>query len=974
MMKKANRKKTIITMLVAVAAIGLMAGLFAMQHNDNVAGDSKAKATPAQSEPLTGDSPADSGTAASGKTEGDGGEGKSGGSADPYARAEQMLKDYPDEKYEGFILQLKGDASAEDVEAVDRAIAGGAHLTKLQYTEGAYTAASLEDIRACVDESLIDCIEPDFQKHMMEGEGEPEGAEAQTETGLQSVEAPNDPRYNEPYFDKDEHRDIPKQYNLPNMNVPAVWAYGLDGRDQDASVDMDLDGDAANDDIVIAIIDSGLKDGHLDMDPSRIVSGRNFASDRTTRGTDYTDDDNGHGSMVAGIIAAISDNNRGIAGILQGVKIMPLRIFNGETTSGSIFLSALNYACEQKEAFVSSGGERGTNISVINMSLGGDVPSDLEKAACNRAINDGILLVCAAGNNYTKKGQLPNYPAQYAMGVGSVGQTNSVSSFSQRLSQTDGDGYANKLWVTAPGEDIWGLDKSSEDSYGHGGGTSFACPEVAALAALCKSLDNGMTQSQFMKLLKDTAVRKSGTQGKINGQDAQYGWGLTDYRRTTNRLLGEKAADLSGKAITRLNTNRNGSSVLDKTVTLASMRTYAEQDSYQVTLSDTDKPTVTVYGITLHALAEQFGREQDCPVEVTIKGKKLVDPAEDDGLEDDSKEIAAAESGETVDDADAAEKAAAGDESGAEDVAAEGEVTVAEADADGTDDEEVPEFEECTVTLTAKQLDQAMLALCEDPLEDDNTLISLGNYMRLAIDGASEEDWLYDPEEIAVKAADHKWNSGKVTRAATSTQAGVKTFTCTVCEATKQESIPKLAPGAVSGLQTTGYYSSRKIRITVNGAPGATNYEIRWRQNSGAWKSMKTGGSRTAWIGGLRAGGMVDLQVRGYRDSDGKYGPWSGTAYRLMNTVKVKKVSGGKKKVTVRWKKTSGATGYQVYYSTRKDMKGAKIRTVGKKKTSCTIKGLKKKTRYYVAVCPVRTSGNTYDGILSSIRSAKTKK
>ncbi|MBQ6400925.1 MAG: S8 family serine peptidase [Firmicutes bacterium] len=961
MMKKANRKKTIITMLVAVAVIGLMAGLFAMQHNDNVAGDSKAKATPAQSEPLTGDSPADSGTAASGKTEGDGGEGKSGGSADPYARAEQMLKDYPDEKYEGFILQLKGDVSAEDVEAVDRAIAGGAHLTKLQYTEGAYTAASLEDIRACVDGSLIDCIQPDFQKHMMEGETE----QQETDVALQSAVEPNDPKYS-------------SQYNLPNMKVPTVWSYGLDGRDQDNTVDMDYDGNGTGDAIIVAVIDSGLVSEHEDMDESRVVDGYNFAADRNTWDTQ---DDNGHGSFVSGVIAAKSDNRKGIAGILQGVEIMPIRVFDrsGRAVS-SVFLEAVNYACDQKEEYIRTGGRDGVNISVINMSLGGPVPDPLERQACNRAMNDGMILVCAAGNEYSKKGQLASYPAQYTMGVGAVDDDNTVSYYSQRLSASDGSGYANKLWVTAPGDELWSVGASSERSYQHGSGTSFSCPELSALAALCKSLDNDMNQAEFMKLLKDTAVRKSGTQGKINGQDVQYGWGLTDYGRTINRLLGEKAADLSGKAITRLNANRNGSSVLDKTVMLASMRAYAEQDAYQVALSETDKPTVTVYGITLHTLAEQFGRGQDCPAKVTIKGKRLVDPAEGDAAEDGGKEIAAAESGETADDADAAEKAAAGDEPGAEEDAAtaektaEGELAVAEADASGTDDEEVPQFEECTVTLTADKLNRSMLVLYEDPLEEDDSIISQGNYMRLAVDGSSAADWLYDPELVTMEVVDHHWDGGKVTRAATSTRTGVKTFTCTVCGATKRETIPMLAPGAASGVQVTGYYSSRQINVMFNPGAGATNYLVRWRQNGGSWQSKAVGGSTSAWIGGLSTGAMIDVQVQSYRSTDGKYGPWSDTGRCLMSTVKTKKAKGGKKKVTVRWKKTSGATGYKVYYSTRKDMKGAKVKTVGKKKTSCTIKGLKKKTRYYVAVCPVRTSGNTYDGILSSIRSAKTKK
>lgn len=1076
MKKKETRTKTIITLLVAFAAIGLMAGLFAVQHS-SLSGEN-AKAAPAASDPQTADSAAagnhDPAARIDGNTKTDGAAGgKTAGSGDPYARAKQVLKDYPDEKYDGFIVQLNENASAKDAADVDRAIEQGAKLTKLQYTENTYTAASLDEIRACVDDSLISCIQPNYQKYMMEGEME-----------QQSAEDPDDPDYS-------------LQFNLRNLSVPAVWAYGFDGRDQDSTVDMDHNGNAEDDDIIIAVIDSGLIDDHEDIDKNRVLKGQNFASDGLP---DDTDDENGHGTFVSGIIAAKSDNGKGIAGILQGVKIMPLRIFGSRgTTSSDIFLEALNYASSQKELFRRTDGREGVNISVINMSLGGDVPSAIEKEACERAIRAGIILVSSAGNDYDDKGQKPSYPAQYCMGVGSVNSVNNVSDFSQRLSGHDGEGYANKLWVTAPGQSIRSLSTAGTHSYRYNSGTSFSCPEVAALAALCKSLDNGMNQSGFMDLVKETAERKDGSLGNIYGQDREYGWGLANFEKTINAMLDsqqiqlgqqsmvtvnvrngagsvipsaqtviqEKTSGDSGSAIApdepggsvwtlqrgktytyritadgydpeeghftlrtekrvlavtltnknrypvtirvvdvhgedtaydsmtmkasddeqfnpasertyklpngkykctvkapdaletiqtivvddvkenltngktetvtlrkdrvQLEVARNGSLVFRKAVALVSMLNYTTGDALHVTVPGQGRLTARVYGIKLKTVFSEFGPAPECIRQVTVRGKRPVQ--------------------------------------------ADAQSSISEEPNDGEGEEENDLLmEDAVVILNGSELNRAMIALIEDPVIDDNTLMSQGNYMRLAIDNRPESDWLYAPERISADTRSHQWNGGRVTRTATASVVGVKTYTCTVCGAERKESIPMLDPGAVSGMRTAGNYNNRQIRLSFNRADGATDYVVRWRQNGGSWRSMWTGGGTSAWITGLGSGAMIDLQVRAYRASDGRYGPWSETSRCLMSTVNLKNVSGGKKKVTVKWKKTAGVTAYRIYYSTRSDMRGAAVKSIGKKKTSCIINRLKKKTRYYIVVQPVRWSGTDYTGIQSGARSAKTKK
>lgn len=417
--------------------------------------------------------------------------------ADPYERAEKIKEDNSGVNSDGYVISLKDDAGDDVIAAIDKAIADGAQIKALEYTDRTYTCSSLEEFSSIVDGSYVEIAEPDFEVKMLDYDG--------------WLPDPNDTYYRN------------YQYNIRKLNVPFTWEYGFEGQDTDFIVDADGNKDT-DDDIIIAVIDSGLNAGHEDIDESRIEAGATFAE-----GTLDTRDSNGHGTAVTGIIAATKNNNKGMAGLLQDVKIMPLRVFDG-TGRGtmSAVTGAVNYAVAQKDA--------GKNIAVINMSLGGSGGSTLLKQACNAAMSKGIIVVCASGNDYDDDGHMPCFPAQYTMGVGSLDKNLNVSNFSQRWDATiDGEGAERKVWVTAPGESIVIPLYSSQNEYRLGGGTSFACPEVAALAAICKSIDNDMDQTEFMQLLKDTV--DPSMDGETQVQDSAYGWGKVDFKRTIDKMI-----------------------------------------------------------------------------------------------------------------------------------------------------------------------------------------------------------------------------------------------------------------------------------------------------------------------------------------------------------------------------------------------------------------------------------------------------
>ena len=409
--------------------------------------------------------------------------------------------------YDGFMFKLKDDADSRTIAEAAEAF-GDEGCMNLAETgdgtgsDGLYTAETVEEIAQVVPEESIEYIEPDYVMELMD-----------------SVE-PDDP-----YYESD-------QWNLAELHVSELWASGIEGQDLDSSVDMDYDGDYSNDEIVIAVVDSGLDISHEDIDSSRIVDGWNFVD-----GNSDVSDDVGHGTFVCGILAAVKDNGIGIAGIGSSIKVMPLKAFSGNKTSTSTTVKAIEYAVQQKELFDSSKGTEGSNVCVINISFGGTKGTEALQESVESAIAAGIIVVCAAGNDGTTDA---TYPAQYAIGVGAYTTTGGVASFSQRLSEENGEGFANKVWVSAPGAT---LISTADGSYSRKNGTSFACPQVSALAAICKGLSNNLNHNSFKALLKATAVAKDSGLGEIDGQDIGYGWGCVDYHETVTRIVG---TDISG--------------------------------------------------------------------------------------------------------------------------------------------------------------------------------------------------------------------------------------------------------------------------------------------------------------------------------------------------------------------------------------------------------------------------------------------
>jgi len=257
--------------------------------------------------------------------------------------------------------------------------------------------------------------------------------------------------------------------------------------------------------VTIAVIDTGINAAHEDLSSGRVLAGSNVM----TGGSDVTDGV-GHGTMVAGVAAADTDNATGIAGIDWKARILPVKAGDQAGVSAWDSAAGIQYAADQ-------------GVDVINMSYGGTHYSQAEREAVDYAVEKGCVLVGASGNDGDDQ---VLFPAAYpnVMGVGSTGKTGARSDFSN---------YGMFLDVTAPGEEL--IVPGLGNSYYSASGTSFSAPLVSGQAALILAAHPASTPGRVEWRIEE------GAQG-ATGWDERKGFGVIDIRDSLN-LAGEGYAD-----------------------------------------------------------------------------------------------------------------------------------------------------------------------------------------------------------------------------------------------------------------------------------------------------------------------------------------------------------------------------------------------------------------------------------------------
>jgi subtilisin family serine protease len=280
----------------------------------------------------------------------------------------------------------------------------------------------------------------------------------------------------------------------------------------------------------IAVIDTGVDLDHPDLAakiwtnadeiPDNDVDddGNGYVDD--VRGWDFVNrdalpqDDHSHGSHVAGIAAAHTDNGEGIAGVAWQSPILPLKVLNnhGDGTFADV-AEAIIYAAEN-------------GACILNLSLGGEEFSQTLQDAVTYAQSQGCLVVAAAGNSDTQPTPV-EYPAALpeVVAVAATTDDDIPAPFSNRGPEVD---------IAAPGVDI--LSANNSGFYYFGNGTSMATPHVSGLASLIWSLQPTLTANQITHIITSTA-----RDVHMPGWDPQTGWGRIDAQSATIAAVPQRA-------------------------------------------------------------------------------------------------------------------------------------------------------------------------------------------------------------------------------------------------------------------------------------------------------------------------------------------------------------------------------------------------------------------------------------------------
>jgi len=262
--------------------------------------------------------------------------------------------------------------------------------------------------------------------------------------------------------------------------------------------------------IKVAVIDTGIDTEHRDL---KVTAGYCSLAPDCSTGVSY-DDNNGHGTHVAGVIAALA-NDTGIVGIAPNVDLYSIKVLNdlGVGTTGSI-VRGIEWAINQE-------------MDIINLSLTTTTDDPLMKKALEVAYAKGIIVVGAAGNKGSNTSDTVTFPAKYesviAVSAVKLDPTKMLESSVGPKVEIAAPGYA--IFSTYPAE--WDYVDGKQDGYTLLSGTSMAAPHVTGILALLKERFPLMTNVELRNLLGGT-TKDLGTPGR----DDIFGKGLLQYEKT----------------------------------------------------------------------------------------------------------------------------------------------------------------------------------------------------------------------------------------------------------------------------------------------------------------------------------------------------------------------------------------------------------------------------------------------------------
>lgn len=281
------------------------------------------------------------------------------------------------------------------------------------------------------------------------------------------------------------------QYAPPQVELPTAWDVTL-----------------GNTSVLVAVVDTGIEDGHEDL-AGAVAAGRDFAED-----DDTAQDDCGHGTAVAGTLAARTGNDVGIAG---GARVSLLDAKALDPDDDGLCVGALSDVAEAIRWSADEGAR------VISMSIGSPHDSSALRDAVEYAADQGVVLVGSAGNDGPCT-DCVGYPAAYDEVV-------AVACTDDREEVCDFSSSGREVELAAPGRGVLSTERG--DAYGEWSGTSFSAPIVAAVAGLAASAKPDITRDRLRTVLQDTAQDLEPA-----GRDNASGYGEVDAAEAVTTAAG----------------------------------------------------------------------------------------------------------------------------------------------------------------------------------------------------------------------------------------------------------------------------------------------------------------------------------------------------------------------------------------------------------------------------------------------------